>query len=194
MDASRGLAAANLRSHAKIVLKDMSRIQQRSRVSTPTLLASNIHGIVKRATHPLRASRIPTAPVEHLTDDSTAVTAPSSPLDSFSGPALSVFLSTLISTLAFAPAALAADGVVYNPTEGAETLKTVAGVAYIGLVIFYFIRLFQKRADKFTSKRVGSSVDEKKSEEEEEEPDALDLAAAAAAVDDDNVTPLQCLM
>lgn len=195
MEASRGLAALNLRSHEKIVPKDMPRIQQRIALFPSKLLASNIHGTAKRASRPFRVSLTPAAASRHLSNSTTTAAPPSSPLDSLSGPALSAFVSTILSTMALAPAALAADGVVYNPQDGAETLKTVAGVAYIGLVIFYFVRLFQKRADKFTSERVGSSVDEKSDkEEEEEEADALDLVAADAAVEDDDVTPLQCLM
>lgn len=61
---------------------------------------------------------------------------------------------------ALAEVAAAADGAVaYQPGGGADTLKTVAGVAYIGLVIVYFFRLFKKRADMATSKaRVGQKL------------------------------------
>lgn len=62
-------------------------------------------------------------------------------------------LLTASPLLLYSPTALAAaEGLVpYNPAGGEETLKTVAGVAYIGLVIFYFVRLFRKRAQKATT-------------------------------------------
>lgn len=39
----------------------------------------------------------------------------------------------------------------YNPAGGEETLQTLAGVAYIVVVIIYFVRLFRRRAQKATS-------------------------------------------
>jgi hypothetical protein len=197
MELPRGLAVAHhLGSHAKFVLKNIPRIQPRIASSPSTLLGHNVLNASKPAKHrPL----IPTAAATRDDNDNNnpPAAAPLSIFNSFSGPALTVFFTTLVSTFALSPAALALEDVAYNPQDGAETLKTVAGVAYIGLVIFYFIRLFQKRADKFTSERVGSSVDDKngKAEEDDEEKDALELEAAAAAqLAEDNVTPLQCLM
>ncbi|KAL4534899.1 hypothetical protein Ndes2526A_g05764 [Nannochloris sp. 'desiccata'] len=196
MDAPRGLAVVNLGSHPKVAMKNMPRIQPHIPFIPFRTLGFNLYSAAKCAKPPLQAFLIPVAAGRR---DNTSADTPSSFLDYFkSGPALSVLFSTLISTLAYAPASLAMDAVVYNPQDGAETLKTVAGIAYIGLVIFYFIRLFQKRADKFTSERVGSSsVDGKDAAavEDDEEKDALDLeAAAAAALAEDNVTPLQCLI
>lgn len=114
---------------------------------------------------------------------------PAFPDFNFSGPALSTFCA-ILSSLALAPASLAAEGVFYNPQEGSDTLKTVAGVGYIILVIVYFVRLFKKRADRFTSVRISSSdsADIKSDEEEEEEEEG-----AVAAVEED-VSPTQCLM
>ena len=56
--------------------------------------------------------------------------------------------------LLLAAPALAADGmaaVPYNPGGGEGALKSLAGVAYIGVVIWYFVRLFRRRAQKATS-------------------------------------------
>ena len=103
--------------------------------------------------------------------------------------------------LLLCPAALAADaggGVVYNPEAGSDTLKTVAGVAYIGLVIVYFVRLFKKRADRATSVRLASmgsdSEGKNKEGEDDDDDDDDDEAAAAAAAEDAEVTPLQCFV
>jgi hypothetical protein len=197
MDAPRAFAVTNLGSQSKFMLKNILRIQPRIALVPSSKLCSSIHSTAKSARHTARAPLIPAATPRHVNTPAATAAPSSSFLDSFSGPALSVILSTVVSALALAPSALAMDAVAYNPQDGAETLKTVAGVAYIGLVIFYFIRLFKKRADKFTSERVGSSVDDKGAAtgEEDEEKDALELeAAAAAAAAEDNVTPLQCLM
>ncbi|EFN54291.1 expressed protein [Chlorella variabilis] len=83
--------------------------------------------------------------------------------------------------------------VAYNPTGGSDTLKTVAGVAYIGVVIFFFLRLFQRRAQKATSERIASVADvaaygggaDSDDEEDEEEQKAKQQQAAT------EVTPLQ---
>ena len=47
--------------------------------------------------------------------------------------------------LAAAPA-LAAEGVKYDPAVGGDVVKNVAGVAYLGLVLFFIVRLLSKRA------------------------------------------------
>ena len=46
---------------------------------------------------------------------------------------------------------------MYNPEQGSETLKNVAGIGYIILVIFYFFRLFKKRAERAASVPLGDS-------------------------------------
>jgi hypothetical protein len=39
----------------------------------------------------------------------------------------------------------------YNPSDGSQVLKTVAGIAYIGVVIAFFVRLFRRRAQQATT-------------------------------------------
>ena len=68
--------------------------------------------------------------------------------------AAGLLLASSSSLLLWAPAAAAAAeeaAAAYNPEGGSDTVKTVAGVAYIGLVIFYFVRLFRRRAQQATS-------------------------------------------
>jgi hypothetical protein len=60
-------------------------------------------------------------------------------------------LAVLLGGLLAPEAALATESVAYNPGGGAEALKVAAGVGYIGLVIFYFARLFSRRAKTFTT-------------------------------------------
>ena len=115
----------------------------------------------------------------------TALDAPI-PTFNFSGPAFST-LCAILTSLTIAPAALAAEGIIYNPQEGAETLKTLAGVAYIILVIVYFVRLFKKRADRATSVRLSSSDSSDKEDDEEEEEEESPPV-------EDNVSPTQCLL
>ena len=115
------------------------------------------------------------------------------PIIDFSGPALTAFCA-VVSTALVTPAALAAEGVTYNPEAGSETLKTVAGVGYIILVLIYFVRLFKKRADRATSVRISSSSDSTAEEGSDDEDEEEEVLAAAAAASQDDVTPWQCLM
>ena len=132
-----------------------------------------------------------------LLQNSSSLADFSSSCSTSSGIAFSTFLY-----LVLVPAALAADGVAYNPEAGSETVKTVAGVAYIILVIVYFVRLFRKRAANATSQRISSSGSASTTpsaagsddDDEEEEEEAVAVAAAAAAAADADVSPGQCLM
>lgn len=48
--------------------------------------------------------------------------------------------------LAAAPALAAEGGVRYDPGAGGDFVKNLAGVAYLGLVLFFIVRLLRKRA------------------------------------------------
>lgn len=74
--------------------------------------------------------------------------------------AVTEVLYLALAALATCPAASAAETVSYNPGGGEDALKTLAGIGYIILVIFYFFRLFRKRAKAATSQVciVSSSV------------------------------------
>lgn len=92
---------------------------------------------------------------QHSTWRETAADLPAQAwlADAAEARAAALLLAGSSSLLAWVPAVLAAEdmAVAYNPTGGSDTLKTVAGVAYIGVVIFFFLRLFQRRAQKATS-------------------------------------------
>jgi hypothetical protein len=47
-----------------------------------------------------------------------------------------------------ADAAAAADGLAYDPTDGSEFFKNVAGAAYVALVSFFAYRVLTRRAKK----------------------------------------------
>ena len=50
------------------------------------------------------------------------------------------------SALLAAGPVLAAEGVKYDPGAGGDAVKNLAGVAYLGLVLFFIVRLLSKRA------------------------------------------------
>lgn len=66
-----------------------------------------------------------------------------------------VFASSILAACDPAWASMEAS---YSPEQGSETLKNVAGIGYIILVIFYFFRLFKKRAEKAASEPLSSNA------------------------------------
>lgn len=99
----------------------------------------------------------------------------------------------LNTTMAFS--SYAADvGVQYDPANGAETLKTIAGIGYIVLVVLYFVRLFKKRADRATSVSLTSSASRQSNDEDDLDEESEDEDESESRQSNDEVTPLQCLM
>jgi hypothetical protein len=56
-------------------------------------------------------------------------------------------LLLLVSALPAGPA-LAEEGVAYNATQGEGIVKTISGVAYIGLLLYFLTRVLNRRARK----------------------------------------------
>ena len=54
--------------------------------------------------------------------------------------------AALGSALLAAAPALAVEGVKYDPAVGGDFVKNLAGVGYLGLVLFFIVRLLRKRA------------------------------------------------
>jgi hypothetical protein len=63
-------------------------------------------------------------------------------------PALALPGASSVLTLLYASAAMADDGLAYDPTEGSEFFKNVAGGAYVVLVVFFAYRVLSRRAVK----------------------------------------------
>ena len=59
-------------------------------------------------------------------------------------------LTVLCSMLLAAAPALAEEAIAYQPTAGGDVVKNLAGVAYLGLVLFFVVRLLSKRAKTAT--------------------------------------------
>ncbi len=78
----------------------------------------------------------------------------------------------------------------YSPEQGSETFKNVAGVGYIILVIFYFFRLFTKRAEKAASQPLASTA--QNPAEEQDDLSSLDRKEESSTPED--VTVVQCLI
>ena len=71
---------------------------------------------------------------------------------------LVLLLSTAFALASCDPVYAAVDGSTYNPEQGSETFKNIAGVGYIILVVFYFFRLLKKRAERATTESLASTA------------------------------------
>lgn len=100
----------------------------------------------------------------------------------------SVFLASSI--LATCDPVFASMDASYSPEQGSETFKNIAGVGYIILVIFYFFRLFTKRAEKAASEPLASTA--QTTVEEQDDLSSLDNTEESSAPED--VTVVQCLI
>lgn len=101
-------------------------------------------------------------------------------------------LYTTLIYLSICPPSMSAEA-MYNPQQGSDTLKNIAGGGYILLVIFYFYRLFRKRAERATTVPLSSS----KASDSEEEDQLAALDARTATEEEKgpkDVSVVQCLM
>lgn len=115
---------------------------------------------------------------------------PVNPSDYISG----LLLHTTMLYVSLCPPGLAAEA-MYSPQQGSDTLRNIAGGGYIILVIFYFYRLFTKRAEQATSVPLSSSKGSDSVEEEEDQLAALDASAAKEKEQGPkDVSIVQCLM
>lgn len=71
---------------------------------------------------------------------------------------LVLLLSTAFALASCDPVYAAVDGSTYNPEQGSETFKNIAGVGYIILVVFYFFWLLKKRAERATTESLASTA------------------------------------
>ena len=86
-------------------------------------------------------------------DSSAASTSAWSP-DAWLPAAATAALATLLD----AHAAAAEEGLAYDPTEGSEFFKNVAGAAYVALVAFFAFRVLTRRAKKARTEVGGMSL------------------------------------
>ena len=117
---------------------------------------------------------------------------------------LVALLSTSFALVSCDPVYAVMDGSSYNPEQGSETFKNIAGVGYIILVIFYFFRLLKKRAERATTESLASTAQASKrrtgdGREGDDENDLASLDGPASAVASsreapENVTVTQCLI
>lgn len=105
-----------------------------------------------------------------------------------------VLLYTSLFYLSICPPGLSAEA-MYSPQQGSDTLKNIAGGGYILLVIFYFYRLFRKRAERATTVPLSPSKASDSEEEEEDQLAALDANTVTEEEDGPkDVSIVQCLM
>lgn len=52
-------------------------------------------------------------------------------------------------------AAAAAEVVAYSPADGSRLFESIAGVLYVGLVVWFLSRTISRRVKKFTTEVIG---------------------------------------
>lgn len=74
----------------------------------------------------------------------------------------SFLLPLYLSTLAWIPgSASAADSINYNPGEGADVVKNIAGLAYVALLGFWLFKVIGRRVKRSTTEvgQIGTSIE-----------------------------------
>jgi hypothetical protein len=123
-------------------------LQTRCRVATPGQRHSQYNLPVPSIRWQTRA-RHGTLPLSALDERCAAATQAETTHNLSSWlPAFAIPGASSVLTLFYASAALADDGLAYDPTEGSEFFKNVAGAAYVVLVAFFAYRVLTRRADK----------------------------------------------
>lgn len=67
------------------------------------------------------------------------------------------------------------DTLNYDPSAGADAISGVTGVLYLALVAFFLFRLFQRRAKRFTSERIGGTSTASTEDDSSDDEDEVDV-------------------
>lgn len=100
----------------------------------------------------------------------------------------------MLSLLAALPSLAQEDGLAtYDPSAGAGAITSFTGVGYLALVAFFLFRLFQRRAKRATTERIGGSESSAENDSDSDEEDEQQLAQEAVQAAG-KTTPVRALI